>query len=162
MTKLINKKPAYGFVVATASLMLHEPRAAPPEEDITVMFSFGAVNGHPTLKEIEATAQLQDLDVVHAEFRPGRENEGPSNFIIRAKIEDVWSTWRRCDLWTNADRGLTVLVPRGKDFAFTFSGSRLLFMRGRVDEFDKGIARAKVALKELMVARALVDKRLAN
>lgn len=122
------------FIVAFGGLMTLRKRTPPPRARLTVMFSYGPPGLVDERALARTTAEL-DVDVIHLEFVPGREAEGPVNIYLCEDCNGTISTWPTCDLWT--DRGsFFLVVPRGKDFGFAFDGSALI----RVTDIQTGPA----------------------
>ncbi|TPG16732.1 hypothetical protein EAH87_13880 [Sphingomonas koreensis] len=122
------------FIVTFGGLITLRKRAPSPKPRLTVMFSYGPPGFVDEQLLARTTAEL-DVDVIHLEFVPGREAEGPVNIYLCEDRGGTISTWPTCDLWT--DRGSFVLVvPRGKDFGFAFDGSALI----RVTDIETGPA----------------------
>ncbi|MBY0282510.1 MAG: hypothetical protein K2W81_00950 [Sphingomonas sp.] len=122
------------FIVAFGGLMTLRKRQPSPKPRLTVMFSYGPPGFVDELLLARTTAEL-DVDVIHLEFEPGREAEGPVNIYLCEDRNGTILTWPKCELWT--DRGsFFLVVPHGKDFGFAFDGSALI----RVTDIHTGPA----------------------
>lgn len=135
------------FVIATVGLMPFKAPVADDQRRVTVVFTY-APAGWLTEEDLAGTTAEHDIDVIHLEFEPGREFEGPVNMALSEDRNGSILTWPECHLWADLDQRLILLVPKGQDFGFAFDGAALI----RVTDLetgpdrDRGIADARKLL----------------
>jgi hypothetical protein len=160
---------AYAFAPAAASL-LHCPFGdEEPGNYILVMFSFGPAGGRPGVDDHLARADAEWKAIVHLEFKPGKERDGPCNVVVVTQLDGKWRSWPKCDLWSDSDMSgtgrnvATIIMPKGENFCFTYDGADLWIVPGRpTDSFAIGVARARKNLKFLVAQRARLIAKIAN
>lgn len=160
---------AYAFMQAAASLLLCPFEDEGPREYILVMFSYGPPGRRPDLDDLLAIANAEWKAIIHLEFEVGKESDGPCNVVVVTQHEGKWRGWAKCDLWSDTDvedtpnESVTIIMPKGEDFCFTYDGADLWRVPGRpTDSFEDGVARARKNLRFLVAQRALLNKRLAH
>lgn len=145
----LNSREVIKFVKAVGKLMQFKPSPRNDERRMTIMFSYGPqgwVNG-PLLA---SATEEQDMDMIHLEFEPRRETEGPVNILLCEDRNGTILTWPKCGLWADRDPRSFLLVPEGQDFGFASDGAALVC----VTDLDTGpqralgIARARALLKQ--------------
>lgn len=137
------------FLIATTVLTRFGHRALQDEPDTepTVMLMAGPVNNAMARRDSAALAMRTGKDVVYLEFERGKAAKGPKNLIVFEMSNGELTTWDRCTLWSRPDNLLTVILPRGRDFAFGFDGVGIRRMTGAPTEnLAPGFAAAKAEL----------------
>lgn len=136
------------FVIATGDLMQYKARVPFDQRRVTVMFTY-APPGWIKEADLARTTADENVDVIHLEFAPGEEIDGPVNIALCEDRNGEILTWAKCDLWADEDDRLFLVVPKGQDFGFAFDGVALV----RVTEgptgakLRKGVARARKLLR---------------
>lgn len=140
------------FVVATGNLLTF--RAPDPSDDRrnTVMLTYAPSNWVDE-GDLASTTAEHDVDVIHLEFQPEREFEGPVNIKLCEDRNGTILTWPRCQLWVDQNDRLVLVVPEGQDFGFAFDGAALI----RVTDLDTGVDRERGVerAKALLMSAAL-------
>jgi hypothetical protein len=135
------------FVIAAGSLMPFKAPVPFDDRRVTVMFTY-APPGWVTEEDLSGLTAEQDIDLIHLEFEPDREFEGPVNIALCEDRNGTILTWPECHLWADRDQRLVLLVPKDQDFGFSFDGVALI----RVTDLetgpdrDRGIADARKLL----------------
>lgn len=149
------------FLIATTILTRfgHHTLQEEPDAEPTVMFMAGPVNNAMARRDTAALAMRTGKDVVYLEFERGKAAKGPRNIIVFEMNDGELTTWDRCALWTRLDNPVTVILPRGQDFAFGNDGVGIRRMTGApTQNLAPGFAAAKAEL--LAVAGRLTPEML--
>lgn len=137
------------FLIATTVLTRfgHHALNDEPDAEPTVMFMAGPVNNPMARRDTAALAMRTGKDVVYLEFDRGKAAKGPKNIIVFEMNDGELTTWERCALWSRPDNPLTVILPRGQDFAFGNDGVGIRRMTGApTQNLAPGYAAAKAEL----------------
>ena len=138
------------FLIATTVLTRfgHHALEDEPDAEPTVMFMAGPVNNAMARRDAAALATRTGKDVVYLELERGRATKGPKNIIVFEMIDGKLKTWERCALWTRVDKPLTVILPRGQNFAFGNDGVGIRRMTGApTQNLAPGFAAANAELR---------------
>lgn len=137
------------FLVATTVMTRfgHPSLDEDPDVEPTVMFMAGPVNNATARRDTAALATRTGKSVVYLEFERGKAAKGPRNIVVFEMVEGELTTWERCALWTRLDNPVTVILPRGQDFAFGNDGLGIRRMTGApTRNLAPGFAAAKAEL----------------
>lgn len=137
------------FLIATTVLTRfgHPTLNDEPDADPTVMFMAGPVNNAMARRDTAALAVRTGKDVVYLEFERGKAAKGPKNIVVFEMNNGELTTWERCALWSRPDDPLTVILPRGQEFAFGNDGVGICRMTGApTQNLASGYAAAKAEL----------------
>lgn len=139
------------FVVAAGDLMCFKAQVPFDKRRITVMFTY-APPGWVSEEDLTANTSEHDLDLIHLEFEPGREFEGPVNIALCENRNGTILTWPQCNLCTELDGRIVLLVPKDQDFGFAFDGVALV----RVTDLETGAKRGRgiMQARELLMSVA--------
>jgi hypothetical protein len=124
------------FVTAAQILMPFKTPDPLDERRVTVVFTY-APTGWVKESDLSNTTKEHDIDVIHLEFEPDREFEGPANIALCEDRNGTILTWPACDLWADRDQRLILLVPKDQDFGFAFDCAALI----RVTDLETGTDR---------------------
>lgn len=137
------------FLIAASAITCFESDSdcAHPDPDPTVLFLAGPANNAMARRDTAALAMRTGKDIVYLEFERGATSKGPKNVVVFEMNDGELTTWARCALWSRGQHQLTVIVPRGRDFAFGYDGIGIRRMTGvPTEDLVPGFAAAKAEL----------------
>ena len=150
MKKSIDTPIAMDFVLAAGTMMSRRFDQDPACGRRPLMFTTAAAGDEGDLHQL---ARDGGHDLVCLAFRPGREQDGPTNIAVYVETGGEVGSWKRCFLWASTRTGPCYLISRDEEACFSYDGRSIVLIEGWPSEgMEEGVEIAD-ALLRLMVQR---------
>jgi hypothetical protein len=111
---------ALGYVTQIAS-----PEGQGDDTTPEIMFMVAPYGVPEARHDIAKMAKQRDIDVVVLEFEAGKEHMGGKNIVVFERSERGILRWTQCDLWSQGEDTLCLIVPRDQRFGLISDGIQL-------------------------------------